>query len=85
MPGCEKCWGDAYIRMRINPCKSQAEHYGDLINERKENPCTPEQQAGLDARVCPVCGRKTIHPILEECMNCGYDSSAKLDTIGGGE
>jgi hypothetical protein len=26
--------------------KSQAEHYHDLIEERKDNPCTPKEQAG---------------------------------------
>jgi len=72
MPGCEKCWGDAYLRMKCNPSKSQAEYYRDLLNERKDNPCTPEQQAGMDAMKCPKCERITIHPIIEECMNCGY-------------
>jgi len=57
MPGCEKCWGDAYMRMRCDSSKSQAEYYRDLLNERKDNPCTPEEQAGLDAKKCPNCGR----------------------------
>ena len=43
---CEKCWSDAYGRMRANPSKSQAEHYHDLLEERKDNPCSPEEQAG---------------------------------------
>lgn len=29
-----------------NPSKTQAEHYYDLLEERKDHPCTPEQQAG---------------------------------------
>jgi hypothetical protein len=43
---CEKCWGDAYIRHMNNPQKSQAEHYVDLLEERRHAPCTPEQERG---------------------------------------
>jgi len=48
---CEKCWGDAYMRHLNNPHKSQAEHYHDLLFERRDNPCTEEEQEGqwLDA------------------------------------
>lgn len=46
MSSCEKCWGDAYMRMLGNGTKSQAEHYHDLLQERKDNPCTPREQAG---------------------------------------
>jgi len=42
---CEKCWGDAYYRSRYTG-KSQTECYADLVEERKDNPCTPEEQAG---------------------------------------
>jgi hypothetical protein len=42
---CEKCWGDAYLRSRLS-FKSQAECYTDLLKERINNPCTPEEQAG---------------------------------------
>ena len=42
---CEKCWEDAYMRSRFeDPSKSQAEHYADLLIERMDNPCTPDQQ-----------------------------------------
>ena len=44
---CEKCWGDAYLRWMSNPEKSQAEHYRDLLEERKNTPCTVEEQQGL--------------------------------------
>lgn len=71
MASCEKCWGDAYMRTYTNPGKSQAEHYSALILERKDNPCTPEDQAGNDAKECPECKRKTIHQIINVCMNCG--------------
>ena len=46
MSACEKCWADAYVRMRLNPSKSQAEHYQDLLEERKDNPCSLEEQRG---------------------------------------
>lgn len=42
---CEKCWGDAYLRTRIYG-GLQADHYRDILNERKDNPCTPQEQAG---------------------------------------
>jgi hypothetical protein len=29
-----------------NPEKDQAAHYADLLVERKDHPCTPEQAAG---------------------------------------
>lgn len=46
MSACEKCWADAFIRSRTNPSKAQAEHYRDLLRERKDKPCTTEEQAG---------------------------------------
>lgn len=49
MPMCEKCWSDAYYREMANTGKSQPEHYQDLIAERKDNPCTSEQQAGINS------------------------------------
>ena len=48
MTACEKCWADAYMRMINNPEKSQTEHYYALLEERKDNPCTPEQQKGKE-------------------------------------
>ena len=41
---CEKCWGDAYLRWMRDPEKTQAEHYSDLLIERKDNHCTPYEQ-----------------------------------------
>jgi len=43
---CEKCWADAWRRAYNNPTRSQAEHYRDLIEERKDNPCSAKEQAG---------------------------------------
>jgi len=42
---CERCWGDAHLRMSGGH-KSQADHYLDLIAERKDNQCSPQEQAG---------------------------------------
>ena len=72
MARCEKCWKDAYNRNITNP-KSKAEHYANLIEERKENQCSPEEQAGYDAEICPKCDRKTIHQIIAQCIVCGYE------------
>ena len=72
MASCEKCWGDAYMRSRENPIKAQAEHYADLVAERAESPCTPEEQAGHDAKDCPKCERKTIHQYAKVCCACGH-------------
>lgn len=38
---CEKCWADAY-RMHGD----QVENYRVLIEKRKDNPCSPKEQAG---------------------------------------
>jgi len=42
---CEKCWGDAYRRSFFSG-KDQIDCYHELLEERKNNPCTPEEQAG---------------------------------------
>lgn len=43
MAACEKCWNDAYVRMIGDPGKSQSEHYNDLLEERKNNPCNEKE------------------------------------------
>lgn len=43
MACCEKCWADAYDP--YNP-DSQVERYQQLLKERKDNPCSPKEQAG---------------------------------------
>lgn len=70
MASCEKCWSDAGIDARLLGGE-KAERYGELIEKRKANPCTPEEQAGPDAEVCPQCDRRTIHQWTGECMACG--------------
>ena len=46
MASCEKCWEDACMLEYSERRKSRAEYYHDLIAERKDNPCTPREQAG---------------------------------------
>jgi hypothetical protein len=42
---CEMCWADAYWRSVFgDTSKSQEEHYRDLLEERKENPCNEYEQ-----------------------------------------
>ena len=55
MSSCEKCWSQS--RMYDN--------YSELV---KSSNCTPEEQAGPGASLCPKCQRKTIHQYTGECM-----------------
>lgn len=41
---CEKCWQDAYM-CAMRDGRSQADHYAELLKERKENPCGPEWES----------------------------------------
>ena len=79
MPSCEKCWGDSYLRA-LTSFKDQSECYHDLIQERNSKPCTPEEQAGSDASICPECHRKTIHQYAKVCMSCGC-SELKINRL----
>lgn len=45
MSACEKCWADAYYPSTHNGL-SQYENYLKLLEARKDNPCTPEEQRG---------------------------------------
>ena len=45
MSACEKCWADAY-RRAIDSGRSQVECYIELLEERKDHPCSDEEQAG---------------------------------------
>jgi len=42
---CEKCWDDAEIAARLLG-GSKVDHYHRLLEERKQNPCRPRDQAG---------------------------------------
>lgn len=46
MSACEKCWADAGGDMA---------RYTQLLQERVDHPCTPEQQAGEDIDPTPWC------------------------------
>ena len=62
MSSCEKCWADAYMRMLSQPTKSQSEHYRGLLEERKDNPCTPREQAGQFWSEEKQCDRRNKRP-----------------------
>jgi len=62
MPCCEKCWSDS---------GGIAEKYNQLVDQRRNNPCTGEQQAGENAGLCEHCNRKTVHQYAGACMICG--------------
>ena len=71
MSSCEKCWADAH-KTFVDPNGFVINHVPDnyrrLMNERRNNPCTPEEQSGEFAKLCPLCKRKTIHQSTGECM-----------------
>ena len=49
---CEKCWSDAYLRALSDPSKDQTDHYFDLLEERKDNPCQQEEgEIGEDQKM----------------------------------
>ena len=69
MASCEKCWDDAYYLQDGD--EGHYKTYSRLIKERKDKPCTPEEQAGRDAEECPKCKRKTMHQMVKGyCTNC---------------
>ena len=72
MSSCEKCWQDAHS----SPDECVPDEYAHLMLERKENPCSAEEQAGPYARVCPDCKRSTLHQHTGEPM-CGCTKGDK--------
>jgi ferredoxin len=75
MPSCEKCWDDSFTLTYMTG-EDRVECYQRLIKERN---CTPEEQAGHDAKKCPQCGRMTLHQYTGDCMNpkCGIATKPK--------
>lgn len=70
MATCEKCWRDA---------GGDPERYNQLIVERRDTPCTPEQQAGeKHAGKCAVCGRQTVHCVVGRCVNPECESGKAM-------
>ena len=45
MASCEKCWNDAYLQS-FGTGKSQGEVYYEILEKRKNNPCSEKEQAG---------------------------------------
>lgn len=70
MSACEKCWSDADILAALRGM-SKSEVYLILLEERRDNPYSPEQQAGEQAMTCSKCGRRAVHQWTGECMACG--------------
>ena len=60
MSTCEKCWADS----------REQENYDEVLQSRKQRPCTAEEQAGPSAKPCPICNRLTLHQYTDEPM-CG--------------
>lgn len=67
MSACEKCWRDS----------RREDNYAEVLASRAENPCTPEEQAGPDATVCPACGKRTAHQITGQCMDVACNHRAR--------
>ena len=44
MSACEKCWSDSFASAR-GTGDSQTDCYYQLLEERKDNPCSPKEQA----------------------------------------
>jgi hypothetical protein len=82
MATCERCWRDA---------DGDPEKYESFLRIRAGGPnglpeCTPEEQAGEDAKLCPNCGRQTIHQHCGDCMvsDCdGYLALPRFRVEGG--
>ncbi len=66
MSSCEKCWRDAHS---VGSYGDVTVRYRRLMEERRDNPCTPEEQAGPDGKECPGCKRMSLHQYTDECMN----------------
>lgn len=70
MASCEKCWMEATELMKSHPTKTRSEIYYELLESRKDSPCTPEEQAGLNATECNHCKRMTVHQYSHHCVIC---------------
>ena len=68
MPCCEKCWSDT-----DSPSGDHGEAYRARLAEvhKSGTICTPEEQAGRDAKLCGNCGRLAVHQYAGLCMFCG--------------
>ena len=76
MAACEKRWADS------RGSDTHGDGYKRLLDERRDSPCTPEEQAGPGATACQTCGRMTMHQHARDvCMaGCGKPDAGR----GGG-
>lgn len=44
---CEKCWRDAGMRVMLLG-GSQCDRYQEILRERKDSPCSKEEQEGTE-------------------------------------
>ena len=65
MTACERCWSQS---------GGDSERYAELV---KTNDCTPEQEAGRHAGLCPECERYTLHQYVKICMNSECNKKEK--------
>ena len=68
MVSCERCLEMAQIAAHESGLE-QIEEYRRLV---LINDCTPEQQAGRYATLCPKCEAKTVHQYTHQCIACGW-------------
>lgn len=45
MSACERCWRDAGLDAALHG-GDKVDHYHRLLEERRDSPCTPEEQCG---------------------------------------
>ena len=57
MSSCEKCWQDA------------AGNVDDYVRLIKTRQCSPEEQAGPAAAICPDCNHRAVHQYTGQCQN----------------
>jgi len=55
MSVCEKCWGEAYMRMMSNTGKTQSDYYADILHEKELAGivCTESEQKGIISKEQP--------------------------------
>jgi hypothetical protein len=74
MPSCEKCWRDA---------GGDPREYAVLVESRNRpgKECSPEEQAGTEATMCPFCLRRTVHMYSQVCMvtDCSSTSAHEVE------
>jgi hypothetical protein len=63
MSACEKCWRDASARV-LYLGGSVADHYADLLRERANTPCSPQEQS-VDAVATPMDEGKAVPSRME--------------------